>query len=90
MHNQHEAKQLAKLRIMLDECAEDHHLTAKMFNELRKGIKDDDIRGFLLKTAACLDPAALEMFAVMGESAKMVAHPSLHNLLTPGRSRFPV
>ena len=90
MHDQREARQLAMVRIMLDECCEDHHLTAKMFNGLRKGIKDDEIRGYLLKTAACLDPTALEMFEIMGKVAAMVKHPKLSELLVPERAKFPV
>lgn len=82
MNPQHEAKQLERLRVMVDELSEDHHLTAKMIHELGKRLKGQE-RAFSLKVMAAASPEAQEFGVMFGESAKMVRHPKLGELLLP-------
>ncbi len=81
--SQQEVRQLARVRAMVDELAEDHLLTAKMIHELAKRLPD--VRGFSLKVMAASSEEGKELGALFGESAKMVRHPKLGDLLMPKR-----
>ena len=73
MHEQQRLRQQARIRVLVQELAEDPHVAAKVVNELVRVMHDmSDQRHFALIAAANASKEGLEFMTMLGESAKMV------------------